>query len=112
MDVRCLQERQFLTDEQLQAMPTDKLFHHFKMARAAESFILNWAGRRCCEICMEYIGNDWENEVAKPARVFSIYMKRVKAILDKRPDQFSHRKLNKGVNNRPTCVKRRRKLVG
>lgn len=107
MRVRCLQIRQFLTDEQLNALSTEKLFHHFKMARASESFIYTYYGRRCCEICHEYIGNDWENEVAKPAEVFTVYKNKVKAILDKRPDQFSHRRLDKGVNNKPKCIRRK-----
>lgn len=105
MHVRCLRQDQFLTDEKLHAMSTEKLFHHFKMARAAVSFIFTYYGSRCCEICNEYIGDDWEKDVAEPAKPFSKYLKRVKVILDSRPDQYSHRN-PKSKNITPKCVKR------
>lgn len=80
-----------LTDEQLNKLSTQRLFTLFKSVRAIISCIFNYAGRRCCEICHEYIGDDWENDVVKEAEPYEKYQDRIKAILDKRPDQFTHR---------------------
>jgi len=109
MKVKCLPKEQFLTDEQLKELSTEKLFHHFKMVRASESFVLNHYGHRCCEICHEYIGNDWENDVAVHARPYGEYKSRVKRELDSRPDQYSHRERKPKKNNKPKCVKRGRR---
>lgn len=99
----------FLSEEQLKALPTPKLFYHFRCIRAAESCILSHWGKRCCEICNEYIGSDWENDVAKYARPYGEYLKKVKAVLNSRPDQFTHRlpKSQLQGNRKPRYIKRR-----
>lgn len=93
------------TDEELKQMPTHRLYQLFKRFRAIANPV-NW-GRRCCEICHEYIGDDYEKDVIIPSRPYAEYADRLKAELNTRPDQFTHRQ-KKRVNRRPATIKRRR----
>lgn len=74
-----------LTDEQLDSMRHEQLYHHFKQVRAFASTIINHWGRRCCEICKEYIGSNWEEDVGEPYKVAKAYRDQVKAALLRRP---------------------------
>lgn len=71
----------FLTDERLQKLNTPRLLNVLRSARARHSSIRNHAGPRCCELCHEYIGDDWENDVEKPAKPYKEYVEQIKAIL-------------------------------
>jgi len=42
------------------------------------------AGDRCCEICHEYLGDDFENDVLKPAKPYKEYVSLLKDILKDR----------------------------
>lgn len=76
-----------LTDQELNALPHKQLYFLFQKARAQASLILNHAGRRCCEICCEYVGQDWEKDVGEPYEVAKAYFERVKKALQSRPFQ-------------------------
>lgn len=98
-----------LTDEELQKMPTPRLFQLFRRIRAL-AHPGNWGwDMRCCEICKEFYGDeeDYKRLVVEPSKPFAEYEKRIKAVLDTRPDQFSHRQ-KKQNNRRPKTVKRRK----
>lgn len=73
------------TNEQLKAMPHESLWYLFRLVRSQLSRIYHYAGRRCCEECHDYIGDDWENDVGKPAMPVKAYFERVKAELQSRP---------------------------
>jgi hypothetical protein len=44
------------------------------------------SGRRCCNLCWEYIGDDWENDVGKHLSAYQEYLKTIKEILVTRPN--------------------------
>ncbi len=97
---------EFKTDEQLKEMKTAALYHLFRAVRAKESRIYNYAGPRCCEICHEYIGNDWQREVVDVAKPYTEYKGRIKRELDSRPDQFTHRNKRRLKQNHKPKFKR------
>jgi hypothetical protein len=70
-----------LSVKELEKLNTKRLLNVLKIARALESNVLNHVGARCCEICNEYIGGDWENDVKKPAEQLTNYKHRIKTIL-------------------------------
>jgi hypothetical protein len=70
--------------EKLNELNTQRLLQVFNKARAYHSNICNYWGDRCCEICHEYIGCDWENDVGKYARVLQNYKTEIKKILNGR----------------------------
>lgn len=74
-----------LSDKELGRLSTQRLLGVLKAVRAVESDILSHAGRRCCEFCHEYIGNDYENDVLKPAKPYTDYKNKVKILLASRP---------------------------
>lgn len=97
-----------LTDEELRKMSTARLFQLFRHIRACAN-PMSWGLRyRCCEICKEWIGSDekYQEHVVKPSQIFADYEKRIKAELNTRPDQFSHRN-KKRKNRKPKTVKRK-----
>jgi hypothetical protein len=94
------------TDDELKRMSTGRLYRMFQHFRAIAN-PCNW-GPRCCEICHEYIGSDYEKDVIIPSRPYAEYAERLKVELRTRPDQFTHRQ-KKQVNKQPVTVKRRRK---
>lgn len=70
-----------LSFDQLKKMPTHRLLGHLKSVNAVISSIHNYAGPRCCEICHDYIGDDWENDVKIPVRKYVDYKTVVKSVL-------------------------------
>jgi len=71
----------YLTAEQLNKLSTPRLLNVLKSARAVHSAIGHYRGPRCCELCHEYIGSDWENDVEVPRRPVKEYMDKIKAVL-------------------------------
>ena len=55
----------FATPEVLKKMNKKRLVSYLDRVRAERSRIFHYYGPRCCEICNEYIGSDWENDVGK-----------------------------------------------
>lgn len=74
-----------LSREELLAMPQKPLFFHYRAVRAFASYILHYYGRRCCEVCREYIGNDWEKDVGTFLTPVEEYQKLVLCILQTYP---------------------------
>lgn len=74
----------YLKNEELIKLATHRLLVHYRMVRHNLKMIYIWYGRRCCEICCEYIGDDWENDVLVYARPLEKYKEKVKAELNTR----------------------------
>jgi len=72
------------TDEELRGLATNRLLAILQQTRAIISGIYTYAGRRCCEVCHEYIGDDWEKDVKEPARPWEEYRDRIKEVLAER----------------------------
>jgi len=70
--------------EEPEKLNTKRLLSVLKKARAHRSSIANYHGPRCCEVCHEYIGDDWENDVGKFLRIYDDYMDKLKTILKDR----------------------------
>lgn len=70
-----------LSLEVLNKMPTRRLLGHLKSVTAIISCIFNYAGPRCCEVCHDYVGFEWENDVKIPVRKFVDYKTVVKSVL-------------------------------
>lgn len=73
-----------LSKGELDGKSTKHLLHILKCATAKISSIYHYAGPRCCEICHEYIGDSWENDVGKPMAPFKEYKLLIKSILKDR----------------------------
>jgi len=71
----------FFSKEELESLGTKRLLTHLKFVNIELSIIYNNYGHRCCEICHEYIGNDWEKDVGQYARPVEEYRKLVKSVL-------------------------------
>ncbi|RDJ35393.1 MAG: hypothetical protein DWQ19_11295 [Crenarchaeota archaeon] len=72
--------------EQLQKMATNRLYVIFRMVTAHLDNIYSHYGWRCCEMCLEYVGDNWEEDVGQYARPVKEYRDRIKTILDSRED--------------------------
>lgn len=70
-----------LTQEQLEKLSTKRLLSVLRMATAWKSSILYYYGRRCCELCHEYIGDDWERDVGRFYEPVKRYHEQIKVIL-------------------------------
>lgn len=79
-------EHPVLTDEALGKMATHRLIGLLRLVGAKISHIENYYGRRCCEICCEYIGNNWEEDVGQYVRPLREYRLRIKQVLSTRED--------------------------
>ena len=73
-----------ITESDIRNCGVSSLRGILKSLRAQSSNIKNNWGDRCCEICNEYIGDDWENDVAKHARPFDDRIRIVKKILNEK----------------------------
>jgi hypothetical protein len=74
-----------LSVERLRTLPTHRLLAVLRSVRAVLSSIYHYRGSRCCELCHEYIGDDWERDVKAPARPLEAYQSQIKEILSTRP---------------------------
>lgn len=83
---------QFLKPDLLKKLNIPRLQNVLKKACAAEKRVYLFAGRRCCELCCEYIGDDWENDVEKVAAPFTSYKKLVISVLEGKQSQIRTRR--------------------
>ena len=67
--------------DQLRKLSTQRLLYVLRTVTARISFIDNYYGPRCCEICHEYLGNNWEEDVAQHSRLYVERHTEIKAIL-------------------------------
>lgn len=74
----------FLSKTQLEALTTRRLLKLYGVIRAKVSGILYYSGPRCCEICHEYIGDDWQKDVGDVAAPWEEYKALIKDILSTR----------------------------
>ena len=85
-DTFCQITRQkFLPESVLRSLPPKRLLGVLQKARAIESAISRNVGPRCCEMCHEYIGDDWEKEVGQFLRPWTQYKNLIKRILSNHP---------------------------
>lgn len=88
----------FLNKEKLNQLNTTRLLAHLKVVNIRISNIANYCGTRCCKVCNDYIGSNWEQEVGiylKPVEEYKIL---VKNILNTRKHII--RKIKKPTNKR------------
>lgn len=83
----------FKTKEELARLSHEHLYRLFVHIRSVISSIYYYAGNRCCEICHEYIGDNWARDVGKPAKKYEDYLEEIRSELRRRP----YRKFNKTV---------------
>jgi hypothetical protein len=76
--------REDYTDDQLNSMYTKQLIHLRNGIRGKRSTHANYAGHRCCEICHEYIGDDWATEIQPRLDELDLYLTRIKKVLSTR----------------------------
>ena len=74
----------FLSKEELESLSPKRLLTHLKFVNIKLSTIYNYYGHRCCEICHEYVGGDWERDVGQYAKPVEEYKKLVKSVLSDR----------------------------
>jgi hypothetical protein len=70
-----------LSDEKLQALHTKQLINLKNGMKALHTQHAMYTGHRCCEICNEYVGPDWDAEVKPRLDELKAYMTRIKAVL-------------------------------
>lgn len=75
---------EYLSKGRLQKLPTQRLIALLNSVRAIEFNILYYAGRRCCEICHEYTGSNWEKDVLEPSKPYKAYFDLIKLVLSER----------------------------
>lgn len=75
-----------LANDVLHKMCTKRLINILRMTTAVISHINKYYGPRCCSHCLEYIGEDWENDVARHSAPYVDYKKEIKDILATRED--------------------------
>ncbi len=72
------------TDDVLKTFNTRQLMNHLNDVRAYRSSHASYAGARCCEICHEYIGDDWHTEIQPTLDEYDAYLKKIKDVLSTR----------------------------
>lgn len=72
------------SEEVLKTFNTHQLMNHLNDVRAYKSAFANYAGSRCCELCHEYIGPDWNTEIKPTLDEYDVYLKRIKDVLSTR----------------------------
>lgn len=82
--------------ETLEKLSSQRLLKVLDSARAAERCILHTYGPRCCELCHEYIGDDWENDVLKYSRPLTKYKELIKSILQRPEHKSFDKRLKRG----------------
>jgi hypothetical protein len=80
----------FLSKSELESLSTKRLLTHLKFVNIKLSSIYNYCGARCCEICREYVGSDWEKDVGQHAKPVEEYKKLVKSVLATREHITRH----------------------
>lgn len=100
-----MNQHKTLTDAQLNKLITNRLLSLLHKIRAIESAIGHYDGPRCCEICHEYIGNDWENDVGIHLQPLNEYIERIKKVLATREHVPSQGR----SGNKPYSTERSRK---
>lgn len=93
-------EQLFLNQEELQPLATNRLLALLRKVRAQHSAIAHYAGPRCCEICHEYIGDDWEKDVAPLLAPYKKYVDDIKAVLATREHVDKRRGPKRGMAKR------------
>jgi len=87
----------------LEKLPTKRLLGVLKKVRAKISSIEHYYGHRCCEICHEYVEDNWEEDVQVFADLYESYLKKVKNLLAKRehiPRNFCKKGNRNGLKKR------------
>jgi len=74
-----------LTNDQLQKLPFHNLIRLFRKVTAVKSKISRSLGQRCCNICNEYVGSDWESDVGIHLKEHDEYLSRIKVVLQRLP---------------------------
>jgi len=97
----------YLDNEKLKKLATHRLLVHYRIVRHNLKMIYIWYGRRCCGMCCEYIGDDWENDVLVYARPLEKYKKKVKAELDTRENIPEKKKRKPMIHKRKIHLKTR-----
>lgn len=72
------------TNDALKNLGTHQLMSHLGEVRAYRSNHSNRAGHRCCEICNEYVGPNWETEIQPVLDEYDAYLKKIKDVLSTR----------------------------
>ncbi len=85
-----------LTTEQMEKLSYIRLRTYFYSIRGKCSYIEHYYGRRCCEICHEYIGNDWENDVRQWMIPYEEHIKLIKPILYRKRLEYERVKSKSG----------------
>ena len=86
-----------LTREQATKLTLQRLKALMSSVRAVISNISHTAGHRCCEICNEYIGGDWDTDVGvhlRPHQAYFDMLKDVSKSFPHEPNKVRHVKRN------------------
>ena len=73
-----------LPNQELHNKSTKHLIYILRRVTAVISSIHYHKGNRCCDICHEYIGDNWENDVEKYKKPYIKYKATIKSILKTR----------------------------
>ena len=82
----------FLSKEKLKKLNIPRLKNVLKLANKEKNCIFRNAGPRCCEICNEYIGDNWEKDVVIPAKPYTNYCQLVLSVIHAKTNQIKIRK--------------------
>ncbi len=79
----------FFSRDQLDHMSFERLMRHRKVLRAVIGQMSRTLGHRCCELCNEYVGDDWENDVGQYVEPYQRHLDEVKDVLRGKPHRDS-----------------------
>lgn len=88
----------FLNISELEALSTKRLLVYLRLINIKLSSINTYYGPRCCEVCNEYVGTNWEEDVGRYLRPFEEYKDLVKSVLSNR--EHIDRKTRKPITKR------------
>ena len=81
-----------LSDKELNKLNEKRLRNVLNSARAVANNVLSSLGPRCCEICNEYIGDDYERDVVIPAKKYTDYRDKIKNLLNSKYGKKENKK--------------------
>jgi hypothetical protein len=69
---------------ELEEFTTRKLLMELNHVRVYRSSFTNYAGPRCCEVCHEYVGSNWDVEIQPTLDEYDAYINIIKHVLSTR----------------------------
>ena len=95
IDSGCYKGYAILSKDKLEKLSLERILALMKSVRAVRSAVGRTLGHRCCEICHEYVGDDWQKDVGQYLDMHDAYFELLKSYTIGRGDKRTRVKKRK-----------------